>query len=188
LRPHELGRAALSRAAGCPVTASSKAGLQYALPVASPTPSHEPVPWQAFPEGAPQLRVGLLMKNIDNLQLESQTFTADGWYWLQWGEDLEKLRHERNLQPSQFIEFANQVEAWDSRIEEEIADAQRLKDGPHYELFRFSARFYIDTIDERHSPFETVVLPVVVETRPGRRSSRFQGQRSASCPPEISDL
>lgn len=146
--------------------ASSKAGLRHELPVSRPTPIDHRATWRPFPPNAPELRVGLLMKNIYNLQLESQTFTADGWYWLEWGDDLEKIRRQQNLKPDQLVEFANQVEAWDATIEQETADAQQLADGSRYQLFRFSARFYIDTIDERHSPFETIVLPVVIESRP----------------------
>ena len=142
------------------------APLRHELPVSRHTPNNHQAEWRPFPPGAPQLRVGLMMKNIYDLQLESQTFSADGWYWLEWGEDLEGIRRERKLTPDQMVEFANQVEAWDSRIERESADAQRFADGSFYQLFRFSSRFYIDMIDERHSPFETVVLPVVIETRP----------------------
>lgn len=146
--------------------AGSKSGLRHELPVSRPTPVDHRATWLPFPPDAPQLRVGLLMKNIYNLQLESQTFSADGWYWLEWGEDLQRILRERNLQPAQLVEFSNQVEAWDAQIEQETADAQPLADGSRYQLFRFSARFYIDTLDERHSPFETVVLPVVIEPRP----------------------
>jgi hypothetical protein len=146
--------------------ASSKASLRHDLPVSRPTPVDHRRTWRPFPPGAPELRVGLLMKNIYNLQLESQTFSADGWYWLEWDDDLERILRDQSLKPDQLVEFANQVEAWDSQIDQETADAQRLGDGSRYQLFRFSARFYIDAIDERHSPFETVVLPVVVETRP----------------------
>lgn len=146
--------------------ASSKAALRHDLPVSRPTPIDHRASWRPFPPDAPQLRVGLLMKNIYNLQLESQTFSADGWYWLAWGEDLETILRQQYLKPDQLVEFANQVEAWDSQVDWETADARQLADGSHYQLFRFSARFYIDTIDERHSPFETVVLPIVIETRP----------------------
>ena len=142
------------------------APLRHELPVSRATPDNPQAEWRPFPPGAPQLRVGLLMKNSYDLQLESQTFSADGWYWLEWGEDLERIRRERNLPPQEMVEFANQVEVWNSQIEPESADAQRFADGSFYQLFRFSARFYIDSIDERHSPFETVVLPVVIETRP----------------------
>jgi len=146
--------------------ARSKAALRHELPVSRPTPIDHRASWRPFPSDAPELRVGLLMKNIYGLQLESQTFSADGWYWLEWGEDLERIRRQRNLKPNQLVEFANQVEGWDSQVEQETEDAQQLAGGRHYQLFRFSARFYIDSIDERHSPFETVVLPIVIETRP----------------------
>lgn len=143
-----------------------KAPLRRELPLSSPTPVTTTTGPQRFPADAPEIRVGLLLKNIYNLQLDSQTFSAAGWYWLEWDEAVNSILRTHNLGAEQMVEFANQVEAWDSQIEAETADPQRTAQGKYYQLFRFSARFYIDTIDERHSPFETVVLPVVVETRP----------------------
>jgi hypothetical protein len=162
--------------------ANAGAQLRRELPVSRPTPVSNPHEARPFPAEAPQLQVGLLLKNIYDLRLESQTFSADGWYWLEWDEDLEAIRRSHELMPSQMVEFANQVEAWDAQNEPEAADPQRTADGRHYQLFRFSARFYIDTIDERHSPFETVVLPVVFETRPesfalGRSAVRLRPVR-----------
>lgn len=155
--PPELGwrRAALANA-----------HLRHELPLSPPTPVGSQRERLPFPADAPQVQVGLLLKNIYNLQLDSQTFSADGWYWLEWGEDVEAILRRHDLTPAQMVEFPNQVESWDSVIQPETADPNRTRDGRHYQLFRFSARFYIDTIDERHSPFETVVLPVVIETRP----------------------
>lgn len=147
-------------------SAHANAPLRRELPVSKPTPIGSPQETRRFPADAPEIRVGLLLKNIYNLQLDSQTFSADGWYWLEWGEDVNQILRSQNLGAEQMVEFANQVEAWDSQIEAETADSQRADNGNFYQLFRFSARFYIDTIDERHSPFETVVLPVVIETRP----------------------
>lgn len=146
--------------------AGSNAPLRRELPLSLPTPVGQQAKGRQFPPEAPQLQVGLQLKNVYNLQLENQTFTADGWYWLAWGEDLETILRASNLTPAQMVEFANQVEVWDSQIEPEFADPTRLEDGRHYQLFRFSARFYIDSLDEHRSPFETVVLPVVVEARP----------------------
>jgi hypothetical protein len=147
-------------------SAHANAPLRRELPVSKPTPIGSLQEMRRFPADAPEIRVGLLLKNIYNLQLESQTFSADGWYWLEWGEDVNQILRSQNLGAEQMVEFANQVEVWDSQIEAETADPQRAENGNFYQLFRFSARFYIDTIDERHSPFETVVLPVVIETRP----------------------
>ena len=119
-----------------------------------------------FPGTAIPLQMGLHLKNIYNLRPDSQTFSADGWYWLEWSEPLNRILIANDLKPVQMVEFLNQVETWDSQIQAETAEPLLLPDGRRYQLYRFSARFYIDAIDERHSPFETVVLPVVAETRP----------------------
>jgi len=146
--------------------AEAQAPLRYPLPVSRPSPQGRQAGWRPFPAEAPTLRVGLLLKNIYNLDLESQTFSADGWYWLEWGEDVERLLRSHALDPSKMVEIVNQVETWNGRIEPESADPESIVDGRRYQGFRFSGRFSIDAIDMRHSPFEKVVLPVVFETRP----------------------
>lgn len=157
--------------------ALANAPLHHELPVSKPTPIGSAPERVPFPDNAPQVQVGLQLKNIYNLQLDSQTFSADGWYWLIWNDDVETILRGNKLTPDQMVEFANQVETWDSKIEPETADPHRIVDGSFYQLFRFSARFYIDIIDERHSPFETVVLPVVIETRPEQFALRHSAVR-----------
>jgi hypothetical protein len=66
--------------------------------------------------------VGLHLKNIYNLRPDSQTFSADGWYWLEWSEPLNRILIAKELKPVQMVEFFNQVETWDSQIEAETAE------------------------------------------------------------------
>lgn len=114
----------------------------------------------------PALQVGIQIKNIYNLQLEDQTFSADGWYWMRWGEELEAIRLAQQIPAMQMVEFLNQVEVWNSTIEPETPEPVQQADGLFNQLVRFSARFSIDAIDQHRSPFEKVMLPIVLETRP----------------------
>ena len=107
-----------------------------------------------------------MLKNVYNLQVDKQIFSADGWYWLEWGPQLEQLLRQRQLAPEQMVEFVNLVDPWNSRIEAESTDPERVQGDRHYQLFRFAGHFYIDSINERHSPFTTLVLPLVIEPRP----------------------
>jgi hypothetical protein len=119
-----------------------------------------------FPPGTLPLRVGIHVKNLYNLQLESQTFSADGWYRLEWDPPLEALRRENGIAVARMVEFINQVETWDSEIEAETPEPVLESDGSRTQTFRFSARFYIDALDVHDSPFETIELPLILETRP----------------------
>ncbi|MFM7362748.1 MAG: hypothetical protein ACKO25_13205 [Cyanobium sp.] len=80
-----------------------------------------------YPGDAIPLQVGIHVKNLYNLQLESQTFSADGWYWLEWDQGLDALIREAGISPQRMVEFANQVETWDSDIEPETPEP--LPDG-----------------------------------------------------------
>ncbi len=128
------------------------------------------------------LQVGIHVKNIYNLELERQTFSADGWYWLLWDQRLQEVIERENIAIGQLVEFTNQVETWNSRIEPESEKPERSPDGTYSQIFRFSARFYIESFDLHDSPFETIELPLVIETRPDVFSLARQGVRLESAP------
>ncbi|MEB3258524.1 MAG: hypothetical protein VKN83_09440 [Cyanobacteriota bacterium] len=119
-----------------------------------------------FPASALPLQMGIHVRNIYNLDLESQTFSADGWYWLVWDQRLNNLIETENLSINQLVEFTNQVETWNSKIEPDAANAKKDPEGRYSQIFRFSARFYIDSLDLHDSPFEKIELPLVTKTRP----------------------
>ena len=140
------------------VASSSSPPPARELPLSHP----QAVGWRPFPDKAPELRVGLLLNNVYNLQVDKQIFSADGWYWLEWGPELEQILRERQLAPDQMVEFVNLVDPWSSRITVESTDPERILGGRRYQLFRFAGSFYIDSINQRRSPFTTLVLPLVV--------------------------
>ncbi|MFM7266296.1 MAG: hypothetical protein ACKOZW_12045 [Cyanobium sp.] len=148
----------------------------------------------AYPATTIPLRAGIHIKNLYNLQIVSQTFSADGWYWLEWDQRLEDLIQSAKIPYDRLVEFDNQVELWDSVVEAETPEPVRLADGRYSLMFHFSARFYIPTLDLHNSPFDTIVLPVVLETRPdlfslSQRAVRFESeQRSEGLVGAYSDL
>lgn len=140
-----------------------------------------------LPADAIPIKLGIHIKNIYNLELEKQIFSADGWYWLEWPAAIERFRLDNKIDAGQMVEFLNQVEAWDSLITQENPEPRTLPDGGRFQLYRFSARFYIDQIDERHAPFETVVLPIVFEVGHSVFNQAGQAVRLVS-DPELSNL
>lgn len=159
-------------------------GLALALTIAAPWRGQRdpgpPAPAIAMPASALPLRVSLHLKNLYNLQLESQTFSADGWYRLDWDQRLQERIRQAAVPSDRLVEFDNQVETWDAQIEAETPEPVREADGNYSQTFRFSARFYIPSLDLRRSPFDTLVLPVVLEIRPDRFSLEQQPVRLES--------
>jgi hypothetical protein len=138
-----------------PVPQPANAALASA---ATPTPS--------YPANALPLRGGIQVKNLYNLAIVSQTFAADGSFWLEWDQPLEDVIRAASIPRDRLVEFDNQVQMWDSLIEAETPEPVRLADGGYRQMFRFSAIFYIPYVDLHNSPFDTIVLPIVLETRP----------------------
>lgn len=136
----------------------------------------------AYPPNTLPLQVGIHVKNIYNLELERQTFSADGWYWLLWDQRLQDVIEREGIPINQLVEFTNQVESWNSKIEPESEQPERDPDGTYSQIFRFSARFYIESFDLHDSPFESIQLPLVIETRPDVFSLARQGVRLESAP------
>jgi len=136
-----------------------------------------------FPQSARPLKVGIELNNIYDLELERQVFAADGWYWLQWSEPFNEILKASDIEPLKMVEFLNQVEPWDSKIEPETPLPVQRPDGTYYQLIRFSGRFSVKDIDQHHSPFGGVVLPVILEARPesfqlGQLAVRLEPDRS----------
>jgi hypothetical protein len=145
-----------------------------------PRPGYRAVP---FPQSARPLKVGIELNNIYDLELERQVFAADGWYWLQWSEPFNEILKARDIEPLKMVEFLNQVEPWDSKIEPDTPLPLRRSDGTYYQLIRFSGRFSVKDIDQHHSPFGGVVLPLILEARPesfqlGQLAVRLEPDRS----------
>ncbi len=139
---------------------------------AAPTPTTP-----AFPADAIPLRLAIHVKNLYNLQLDNQTFSADGWYWLQWDQRLEDLIQSAQIAYDRLVEFDNQIDLADASIEAETTRPTINADGSRQLMFRFSGHFYIDRLDLHNSPFDKVVLPLVLETRPELFSASQQPVR-----------
>ena len=116
----------------------------------------------AAPADPLTISVGMHVRNIYGLSLADQTFKAEGWYWLRVPLAVQTLMERRGIQPPELVEFVNQVDNWDALIEAVDTDESPDADGSRLFSFRFAAAFYVSEIDQRHSPFELIRLPLIL--------------------------
>jgi hypothetical protein len=110
--------------------------------------------------------IGIHIKNISSLSLKDKTFLADGWFWLKWPEHIQKLIESNNIDLAEIVEFINLVEPWDSQIELDGSEPTLTSQGRYFQGYRFSGKFYQEEMDLRRFPFQSISLPLTMETRP----------------------
>lgn len=114
----------------------------------------------------PVLKVGLHLHNIYDLSLVNQSFLAEGWYWLDWGDDVALLLQRKGLEPKDLVEFANEIELGQYSSREASAVAPNLlQPGHHGLLVRFSGKFYVQDVPQRYAPFDPQRLTLVLEVK-----------------------
>ena len=116
--------------------------------------------------GVIPVEVGVHIENFHHLDLRNRSFVAEGYYWLKWNQQIQSLIDQGIVQVGNIAELTNQYSTWDSKIELDGSAPRRLADGRWYQLFRFSAGFYIPSVSLSRSPFDTINLPVVLEVKP----------------------
>lgn len=119
-----------------------------------------------FDNPARTIEVGLHVENIHGLSLADQTFWVEGWYWLIWPEAIQKIIDQNKIDLKNMVELTNQVEDDSMVIEPEPGQPLQLPGNFTYQLFRVSGKFYADKLTLEKSPFQKIVLPVTIETRP----------------------
>ena len=111
------------------------------------------------------VKVGGYIENYHDLSLEGRRFVAEGYYWFEWPQALQDVIERENLQPIDLFEITNQVDDWDSKFRSMTDAATKLANGNYYFLVRFSGNFYIPELNLRHSPFESIDLPIIIEAQ-----------------------
>ncbi|UOA08687.1 hypothetical protein [Methylobacter sp. S3L5C] len=109
------------------------------------------------------IQIGSYIDNIYNLSIDNKTFDANGWVWVTWSEKAEEFFQSRKLTPDKWLNFANQIDNWDFKLEQFHDDPIKLKNGHYRQGFKFSGHFYINDISFYKFPFETLKIPVIFE-------------------------
>lgn len=116
--------------------------------------------------GALPVEVGMYIKNLHGLNLAQRTFTAEGYYWLEWGPAVQELLLNSGTRPGQLVEISNLINEWDAVFEGREDPPRRMPDGRYRLTVRFSANLYIPVVNLRDSPFDRLNLPIVLEINP----------------------
>jgi hypothetical protein len=120
------------------------------------------------------LFVGMHVDKVYELSLQSRTFSADGYIWVEWSGATQQFLEIEELQPTELVRLVNQIESWDSTFEPEGTEPVMLSAGRRYQRFRFSSRFYDDEINFERDPFDVLILPIVVEVGPDAMSDKYE--------------
>ncbi len=112
------------------------------------------------------VEIGSYIENLHSLSLRQRIFNVEGFYWLQWPRAVQDLMEAQGITPLQLVELTNQVNASSAQIQADTPAPVPRTGDRFYQLFRYSASFYIPTLNLRRSPFEELVLPVFFEVVP----------------------
>jgi hypothetical protein len=122
---------------------------------------------------APQphvVRIGGLINDIQQLDLQSHSYNVDMYIWFKW----EGTR----INPAKTFEFLNAFELWGHILTVEYSKPVRLPDGSFYQVIRNQGKFNTKLPLEKY-PFDTQNLGGdrgldqrlgPIDLRPGRRS------------------
>ncbi|MEI6112317.1 MAG: hypothetical protein WCP63_11715 [Cyanobium sp. ELA712] len=127
---------------------------------------------------------GMHIENIYQFDLKDKTFWAEGWYWIKWRPEIQKIIEAEKIPLNQVLEFTNQIEGINMVIEPDTAVPVKLEDGRLYQLFRFSGHFYVNDLNLAGFPFYDMNLPITMETRPDSLSCYEGGPPCVSLLPE----
>jgi len=109
------------------------------------------------------IQIGTYIDNIYNLSATTKGFDVDGWVWVKWSQKAQEYFENRKLTPDKWLNFVNQVNDWDFKLDQLYVKPVKLKDGRYYQGYKFSGHFYVNEINFRRFPFQTIKLPVIFE-------------------------
>lgn len=125
-------------------------------------------PLPAPKDPAQTVEAGLFVHNIYVFEADKKTFDVDGWIWLKFSKQLKEQMSHHGFSAANLIHLVNQVDDYDSSLDPSTDAPVLMPDGRYYQRFRFSGHFYVDDLDYRQFPFQTISLPIIIEIRAQR--------------------
>lgn len=107
-----------------------------------------------FPEGDHDVVIGAYLGNIQSINFETSSFTADFFIWMRWSN--------RDLNPNEHFEIMNSSDSWSTTIAPlEVGPIEQV-DGTLYQSFHYQGSFNFKPRLEDF-PFGTQILPIIIE-------------------------
>jgi hypothetical protein len=100
------------------------------------------------------VRVGGLINDIQQLDLQTHSYNVDMYIWFKW--------RNPKIDPSRSFEFLNAFELWGHILTYETNEPEVLPDGTRYQVLRNQGKFNAKLPLERY-PFDTQELTVALE-------------------------
>jgi hypothetical protein len=100
------------------------------------------------------VRVGALINDIQQLDLQSHSYNVDLYMWFKWKNP--------DIDPSRSFEFMNAFELWGHILTYETDKPETLPDGSQYQVLRNQGKFNSKLPLQRY-PFDTQDLVVALE-------------------------
>jgi hypothetical protein len=101
-----------------------------------------------------EVRVGALVNDIQQLDLQSHSYNVDLYMWFKWKDP--------DIDPSRSFEFMNAFELWGHILTYETEEPEKLPDGSLYQVIRNQGKFNAKLPLGRY-PFDTQDLVVAIE-------------------------
>ncbi len=105
---------------------------------------------------------GIYVANNFSLNLEVPSFSSKGYIWMRWQKPFQEYLESRQLGVEEVISLENDINPETSAITP-LRDVQQFEDGSFGQGLLYTGDFYIDNLDLRRFPFNSVSLPVVLE-------------------------
>ena len=112
------------------------------------------------------IKIGIEISNIYNLSLQDQTFMANGFYWLQWPKSVQQWMDEEEIKPEDLIGFTNNIVSYDFLVKPTTNKPDQVAGGAWEQTFQYSGHFWIESIDFKQFPFQTLQVPLRFEIKP----------------------
>lgn len=109
---------------------------------------------QAGADDSKIVKIGVYVNQIRDVDLKSQTFSADVYVWFKWTNSA--------LNPDRTFEFMNAFDPSSGQIKKSFPEPLEISKGVYYQVNRYQGRFS-SNISLRSYPFDKQTLKVIIE-------------------------
>lgn len=128
--------------------------LATSAPASGATQQAVPASSTVFPEGEHDVVIGAYIVNIQSINFETSSFSADIFVWMRWAN--------RDLHPDEHFEIMNSSDSWNATIAPLEVGPIEQPDGTLYHSFHYQGAFNFKP-NLQDFPFGGQNLPIVVE-------------------------